>query len=140
MTCSEFLDIVGSLVSSLKAYAGKLPAVVHLKAVPGGLRPTPEAVDVYDKTVSRFRDQSGKSVYRRLNEHFLDSLEAFEAGKLFSAIQPLLAVLDQLETMQRDREITITPQELKRIAEYRTSLHKIMPGNQPELEGAGRGL
>lgn len=140
MTCSELLDILGSLVSALKTYAAQLPAVVHLNAIPSGLKPTPEAVELYEKAVARFRDQSTKSVYRRLNEHFLDSLEAFEAGKLLSAVQPLLGVLDQLETMQRERKMSATPHELKRIAEYRTALHKIMPGNQPELEGAGRGL
>jgi len=140
LTCHDVLDILGSLVSALKAYGAKLPPVVHLASLPGGLKPTPEAIDAYDTTVSRFRDQSGKSVYRRLNDHFLDSLEAFEAGKLLSAIQPLLAVLDLLDAMQHDKEITVTPAETKRLTEYRVALNWLLPGNQPELEGAGRGM
>jgi hypothetical protein len=134
------LDIIGGLVSALRAYASKLPAVVHLAAVPGGLKPPPEAVEAYEHTVSRFRKQSGSSAYRRFNELVMDSLEAFEGGKLFGAIQPLLAILDHLEAMQRDKEIAATPAEEKRIAEYRSVLSKILPGNQPELEGAGRGV
>jgi hypothetical protein len=140
MTCPEVLDLLGSLVSALKAYGTKLPPVVHLSSLPGGLKPTPEAIEAYETTVSRFRDQSGKSVYRRLNDHFLDSLEAFEAGKLLSAIQPLLAMLDLLEAMQHDKDIVVTPAEAKRLAEYRVALNKLLPGNQPELEGAGRGM
>lgn len=140
MTCHEVLDILGSLVAALKGYGAKLPPVVHLSALPGGLKPGPEAIEAYETAVSRFRDQSGKSVYRRLNDHFLDSLEAFEAGKLLSAIQPLLAVLDLLDAMQHDHDITVTPAETKRMDEYRTALNKILPGNQPELEGAGRGM
>jgi hypothetical protein len=140
MTCHEVLDLLGSLVSALKAYGAKLPPVVHLSSLPGGLKPTPEAIDAYETTVSRFRDQSGKSVYRRLNDHFLDSLEAFEAGKLLSAIQPLLAVLDLLDAMQHDKEIAVAPTESQRLTEYRVALNKLLPGNQPELEGAGRGM
>ena len=140
MTCHEVVDLLGSLVSALKTYGSKLPTVVHLSSLPGGLRPTPEAIEAYETTVSRFRDQSGKSVYRRLNDHFLDSLEAFEAGKLLGAIQPLLGVLDLLEAMHHDKEISVTPAEAKRLAEYRVALNKLLPGNQPELEGAGRGM
>ncbi|MES4784581.1 MAG: hypothetical protein C4294_00700, partial [Nitrospiraceae bacterium] len=71
METGDVLEAIGSLVSALKVYSSKLPAVVHLSVVPGGFKPTPEAVEVYEKAVSRFRDQSGKSVYRRFNEHFL---------------------------------------------------------------------
>jgi hypothetical protein len=49
-------------------------------------------------------------------------------------------VLDHLESLHRDKEITATAAEEKRMAEYRTALTKILPGNQPELEGAGKGM
>jgi hypothetical protein len=75
-----------------------------------------------------------------LNEAFVESLEAFEVGKLLGSVQPLLAVLDHLERMQRDKEIITEQADARRIAEYRTGLYKILPGNKPELDGAGRGL
>ncbi|MGQ0810196.1 MAG: hypothetical protein ACT4OO_03110 [Nitrospiraceae bacterium] len=140
MEASEVLDAIGGLVSQVKAFSTKLPAVVSMSVVQGGMKPTLEAVEAYEKTVSRFRDQSGASVYRRLNDPLVDSLEAFEGGKLLSAVQPLLAVLDHLAQMQRDREITVGPAEDKRMGEYRATLNKILPGSQPELEGAGRGM
>ncbi len=140
MTTSDALEILGSLVSALKIFAEKLPAVVHLAVAPSGFKPTPETVAAYEQMVYRFRSRSGVSVYRRFNDQFIESLEAFEGGRLLSAVQPLLSILDHLEVMQRDKEIAVTPAEEKRMTEYRTALNRILPGNQPELEGAGRGM
>ena len=140
MQTGEVLDAIGGLSSQLKAYAAKLPAIVHLTIVPTGIKPKPEAVDDYEAIVSRFRNQSAGTAYKGLNEAFVESLEAFEVGKLLGSVQPLLAVLDHLERMQRDQEITTDQADARRIAEYRAGLHKILPGNKPELDGAGRGL
>jgi len=140
MQTGEVLDAVGGLSSQLKAYAAKLPAIVHLTVIPTGIKPKPEAVDDYEAIVSRFRNQSAGTAYKGLNEAFVESLEAFEVGKLLGSVQPLLAVLDHLERMQRDQEITADQADARRIAEYRAGLHKILPGNKPELDGAGRGL
>jgi hypothetical protein len=140
MESSHVLDLLGNLITQLKGYAVTLPAVVHLNVLPGGLRPKPEAVETYEQTLSRFRGQAGGTPYRRLTPLFMDSLEAFEAGNLLGTVQPILAVLDHLEQMVRDKDIAMSPTETKRMAEYRISLHKILPGNEPELEGAGKGL
>ena len=140
METGDVLDAIGGLTSQLKSYAARLPAIVQLTAVPTGIKPQPEAVDEYEMIVSRFRDQSTGTAYKGLNESFVGSLEAFEVGKLLGAVQPLLAVLDYLERMQRDKEIVATHTDEKRIADYRSGLNKILPGNKPELDGAGRGL
>jgi len=140
MQTGDVLDAIGGLSSQLKAYAAKLPAIVHLAVVPTGIKPKPEAVDDYETIVSRFRNQSAGTLYRGLNGALVESLEAFEVGKLLGSVQPLLAVLDHLERMQRDKEITADHTDVRRIAEYRAGLHKILPGNKPELDGAGRGL
>jgi len=140
MQIGDVLDVVGGLTSQLKIYAAKLPAIVHLTVVPTGIKPKPEAVDDYEVMVSRFRSQSAGTAYKSLNDSFVESLEAFEVGKLLSSVQPLLAVLDHLERMQRDKEIEVGQSDQRRIDEYRAGLHKILPGNKPELDGAGRGM
>lgn len=140
MELSQALDIIGNLIASLKQYASKLPAMVPLASVPGGIKPTPEAIDAYEAAVSRFRSQSGSSAYKKFHEPLIESLEAFEVGKLLGSIQPLLTILDHLDVMKRDRQVMVSPDEQKRLDEYRTALHKILPGNKPELEGAGRGM
>ena len=140
MQTGDMLDAIGGLTSQLKTYAAKLPPIVHLTAVPTGVKPKLEAVDDYEDIVSRVRSQSAGTAYKGLNESFVASLEAFEIGNLLGAVQPLLAVLDHIERMQRDKEIEVGRIDEKRLAEYRAALHKILPGNKPELDGAGRGM
>jgi hypothetical protein len=140
MELSAALDVLGNLIAALRQYASKLPVLVPLASVPGGIKPTPEAVETYENAVSRFRSQSGSSVFKKFNEPLIESLEAFETGNLLGAIQPLLAVFDQLEIMKRDRQIAVSPADEKRMGEYRTALNRILPGNTPELEGAGKGV
>jgi len=140
MQIADVLDTMGGLVAQLKNYASKLPPIVHLSAVPTGVKPKIEAVEEYEEIVSRFRSQSAGSPYRGLNELFVESLEAFEVGRLLGSVHPLLSVLDHLERMQRDKEIEARRIDEKRTSEYRSTLNKILPGNEPELEGAGRGM
>jgi len=140
MQTGDVLDVIGGLVAQLKSYAAKLPAIVHLSEVPTGIKPRFEAVEEYEDIVSRFRSQSAGTAYRGLNELFVESLEAFEVGRLLGSVQPLLSVLDHLERMQRDKEIEIGRLDEKRTNEYRSTLNRILPGNKPELDGAGRGM
>ena len=140
MQTADVLDAIGGLTSQLKTYAAKLPPVVHLATVPTGVKPKLEAVDEYEEIVTRFRNQSAGTAYKGLNDSFIESLEAFEAGKLLGSVQPLLASLDHVERMQRDKEIEVGRIDEKRIGEYRAALHKILPGNKPELDVAGRGM
>ncbi|HEX6728084.1 MAG TPA: hypothetical protein VF078_12080, partial [Nitrospira sp.] len=131
---------VGGLTAHLKTYAAKLPPIVHLSAVPSAVKPSFEAVESYETIVSRVRSQSAGTPYKALNESLVSSLEAFEIGNLLGAVQPLLSALDHLERMQRDNEIEIGRIDDKRLKEYRAALHRVLPGNQPELDGAGGGL
>ena len=140
MQTAEMLDAMGGLVAQLKTYAEKLPPIVHLSVVPTGVKPKLEAVEEYEEIVSRFRNQSAGTPYKGLSELFVESLEAFEVGRLLGSVQPLLSVLDHLERMQRDKEIEVGRIDEKRTGEYRSALNKILPGNKPELDGAGRGM
>ena len=140
MQMNTALDLFGDLLAQLKSYASKLPTVVHLQSVPSGIKPQPEAVEIFEQALSRFREQSGRSPFKGLLDYLIESLEAFEVGNVLGAVHPLLAVLDQIDRMQRDNDVKMTPAEEKRMADYRTALIKILPGSQPELEGAGRGM
>jgi hypothetical protein len=140
MLTADVLDAIGGLTAHIKTYAAKLPAIVHLAVVPTGVKPSLEAVDGYEAIVSRVRSESAGTPYKGLNESFVSSLEAFEIGNLLGSVQPLLSVLDQLERMQRDHDIEVGRIDEKRLKEYRVALHKVLPGNQPELDGAGGGM
>lgn len=134
MITAELLDTIGGLTALIKAYATKLPPVVHLNVVPSGVRPSLEAVDNYETIVSRVRSRSVGTPYKGLNESFVSSLEAFEIGNLLGAIQPLLSVLDHVEQIQVEKEIEVRRNDEQRIREYRAALRKVLPGNRPELD------
>lgn len=140
MLTAEVLDAIGGLTAHIKAYAGKLPSVVDLSVVSTGVKPSVEAVESYEAIVSRIRSQSAGTPYKGLNESFVSSLEAFEMGNLLGSIQPLLSVLDHLERMQRDKEIAVGRTDESRFKEYRTALHKVLPGNKPELDAPRSGM
>jgi hypothetical protein len=140
MLTAEVLDAIGGLTAHVKTYAATLPSIVHLKAVPSGVKPSAEAIDSYEAIVSRAQGQSAGTPYKALNESLVSSLEAFEQGNLIGAVQTLLAVIDHLERMQRDQEIAVGRMDEKRLTEYRVALRKVLPGNQPELDGAGGGM
>ncbi len=138
MQAADVLDTIGALVAQLKAYAFQLPPIVNLASVPTGVKPKPEAIEDYEKIVGRIRAESTGTRYKILGDFFIESLEAFEGGKLLGSVQSMLSVLDHLERMQRDKEIEAGRITDKRIAEYRTTLRSILPGNKPELDSIGR--
>jgi hypothetical protein len=135
---TDIVEVIGSLVSALKAYAARLPAVSPTSMAASAMKPTPEVVAGYEQAVLRFRRSTMPS--RAINDWFMESLEAFEGGRLLGAIQPLLLVLDHVEVLLREKALLLGPAEIKRLQEYKQTLMRIMPGNQPELEGAGKGL
>ncbi|HSA86937.1 MAG TPA: hypothetical protein VLE46_12205 [Nitrospira sp.] len=140
MLTGEILDAVGGLTAHIKSYAAKLPPIVHLSALPSGIKPSFETVESYEAIVSRVRSQSTGTPYKALNESLVSSLEAFEMGNLLGTVQPLLSTLDHLERMQRDQEIEMGQTDEKRVKEYRAALHKVLPGNKPELDGPRQGI
>ncbi len=129
----QVLDTLGELLASLGTFAAKVPATSHM-SLPGGLRPTPEAVEAYEDTVYRFRDRAGL-IYKPLPPLFVESLEAFEAGKVFDAVPPLLQCVEQLVDLHNQETIKFTPDQQQRLREYHRRLEKIVPeATQSELD------
>lgn len=121
----QVIDSLGELIAGLAAFAAKVPAKSML-ALPGGFRPTPEAVKSYEDTVYRFRDRVGVT-YKSLPPLFVDSLEAFEAGKVFDAVPPLLQCVEQLVELHNQETIKFTPPQQQRLRDYHRRLEKLVP-------------
>jgi hypothetical protein len=136
----EIVEVIGSLVSALKNYASRFPAASVMSTRPLAIKPSPEAVASYEQAVLRLRNNRAAASYRGFQERFIESLEAFEGGRLLGAIQPLLLVLDHLDVLMQEKTVIVPTTDAKRLQEYRSILNRILPGNQPELEGAGKGM
>ena len=128
----QVIDTFGELVSSLAVFAAKVPAKSFM--VNQSILPTEETIEAFEDTVYRFRDRSGMT-FRALNSFFIDSLEAFEAGKVFDAVPPLLQAVEQLVELHKEEKVKYTDQQQKRIREFHQRLEKILPeSSQPEVD------
>ena len=131
---SQVVDALGELIAALAAFAAKVPAASFM-AMPGGIKPTPEAVESYEDIVYRFRDRVGKSTFKVLTPYYVDSLEAFEAGRVFDAVPPLQQAVEQLVELHNEETVKFTSSEQSRIREFKQRVEKILPGkNKPEVD------
>ncbi len=133
MEPGQILDIFGELIASLSAFAAKVPAHSSM-AIPGGIRPTLEAIESYEEIVYRFRDGAGFT-YKTLNSYFLESLEAFEAGRVFHVVPPLLQAIEQLVELHKEEKVTFTSVQQDKIRDLQRRLQKILPETtKPEVD------
>ena len=131
---NQVVEILGELIAALAAFAAKVPAKSFM-AMQGGIRPTLEIAESYEEIVYRFRDRAGKSTFKILNTYFLDSLEAFEGGRVFDAVPPLQQAVEQLVELHKEEKVTFTSADQDRIREYHRRLEKILPEtSRPELD------
>lgn len=129
----QVLDLLGELIAHLSAFAAKVPAH-SVMALPGGLRPTEEAIEKYEETVYKFRDRAGLT-YKVLPPLLIESLEAFEAGKVFDAVPPLRQSVEHLVEKHHQQTVMFTQPQQQRLREYHRRLEKIVPeANQPEID------
>ncbi len=133
LVATQVLDTFGELIAALAALAAQVPAKSFM-AIPGGIRPTEEALDKYEMVVYRFRDQAG-SPYRILYSFFMDSVEAFEAGRIFDAVPPLLQAIERLVDLHKAEKVCFSFTEQERIREFQQRLEKILPeASKPEVD------
>ena len=133
MDTAQVLDTFGELIAAVAALAAKVPATSFM-AIPGGIRPTEEALDTYEMVVYRFRDQAGPP-FRVLYRFFMDSVEAFEAGRIFDAVPTLLQAIEQLVDLHKEEKVCFSSAEQDRIREFQQRLEKILPeASKPEVD------
>lgn len=129
----QVVDTLGELISNLGAFAAKIPAASRM-ALPGGVKPTEEAVEAYENIVYRFRDRAG-ATYKSLPPLFVESLEAFEGGKVFDVVPPLLQCVEKLVDLHNQETIKFTPEQQQRMRDYHRRLEKIVPeAKQSEVD------
>lgn len=129
----QVVDTLGELISSLRAFAAKIPASSRM-TLPGGVKPTEEAVEAYENIVYRFRERAGVT-YKPLPPLFVESLEAFEGGKVFDAVPPLLQCVEHLVDLHNQKIIKFSPEQQQRMRDYHDRLEKIVPeAKQSEVD------
>ncbi len=65
----------------------------------------------------RFRDWAG-TTFKSLSSLFIDSLEAFEAGKVFDAVPPLQQAVELLVEIHKDEKREFNSSEQARLRDF----------------------
>ena len=133
MEAAQVLETLGEFIAALAALAAKVPAK-SAASIPGGIRPTEEAVESYETIVYRFRDRAG-STYRVLNQLFMDSLEAFETGKIFDAVPPLLQAIEQVVELHKEGKGPVSSRRTRSHSGLSTTPGKASSRSEPAGSG-----
>jgi hypothetical protein len=103
------------------------------KAANTGMKPSPAAVRQYEAAVYAFRDQRLPGTVKGISQLLVESVDAFEAGRVLDAGRIVMLALEQFESAGKDAEVTITPEQAAALGQFRSRLFKIVVP-APELK------
>jgi hypothetical protein len=97
------------------------------------IKPSAAVVRQYEDAVYSFRNQKVSGAVKGIIQILLDSVEAFEGGRVLDAGRAVMLALEQFETAGKDLEVTITPEQAVALQCFRTQLFKLVVPS-PELK------
>ena len=98
-----------------------------------GMKPPASVVREYERAVYAFRDQRMPGAVKGISQLLVDSIDAFEAGRVLDAGRGVMLALEQFEAVGKDAEVTITPEQAAALGQFRTGLFKMVVPS-PELK------
>ena len=96
------------------------------KAGHAGMKPPSVVVRQYEEAVYAFRDQTLPAAVKGVRQLLVDSVDAFEAGRVLDAGRAVMLAVEQFETAGQDLEVTITPDQASALGQFRSRLFKLV--------------
>ena len=90
------------------------------------MKPSSVVVRQYEDAVYAFRDQPLPAAVKGVRQLLLDSVEAFEAGRVLDAGRAVMLAIEQFEAAGKDLEVTMTPDQAGALGQFRTRLFKLV--------------
>ena len=95
-------------------------------------KPSSVSVRQYESAVYAFRDQRLPGEVKGVSALLIDSLDAFEAGRILDAARCVMQAIEQFEAAGKDVAVTIPEDQSAKLGQFRSVLFKMInPG--PEL-------
>jgi hypothetical protein len=125
MDASSLITAVGQLLGPVKdAYSQQSGAPAR--------KPPSVAVRQYETAVYAFRDQRLPGEIKGVSALLVESLDAFEAGRVLEAAKCVMRAIEQFEAAGKDSIAAITAEQSDKLGQFRSALFKLInPG--PEL-------
>ena len=96
------------------------------KTANAGMKPPSAVVRQYEQAVYAFRDQPLPPAIKGVKQLLLDSVEAFEAGRVLDAGRAVMLAVEQFEAAGKDSEVTITADQASALGQFRSRLFKLV--------------
>ena len=90
------------------------------------MKPSSVVVRQYEETVYAFRNQPLPAAVKGVRQLLLDSVEAFEAGRVLDAGRAVMLAIEQFEAAGKDLEVTMTPDQAAALGQFRIRLFKLV--------------
>jgi len=90
------------------------------------MKPSSVVVRQYEDAVYAFRDQPLPAAVKGVRQLLLDSVEAFEAGRVLDAGRAVMLAIEQFEAAGKDLEVTMTPDQAAALGQFRIRLFKLV--------------
>ncbi len=121
-----------SLIAAVEQVVGPLRDAYNQQAGTPTLRPPSTTVRQYESAVYAFRDQRLPGEIKGVSALLVESLDAFEAGRVLEAATCVMQAIEQFEGAGREAIVTITEEQSAKLGQFRSALFKLInPG--PEL-------
>lgn len=124
----------GSLITALEQLLGPVKDSYSRQAAARSQDPKPPSVSVrqYEAAVYAFRDQRLPGEVKGVSALLVESLDAFEAGRILEAARCVMQAIEQFEAAGKEAAVTIAEDQSARLGQFRSVLFKLInPG--PEL-------
>ena len=123
-----------NLIATVNQLMGPITDLYQLqKKAKTVMKPSAAVVRQYENAVYTLRDQKVCGPAKGILQILLDSIEAFEAGRVLDAGHAVMMALEQFEAAGKDLEVTIDPDQAAAMGRFRTHLFKLVVPS-PELK------
>jgi hypothetical protein len=124
----------GSLITAVEQVLGPVRDSYSQQAATRShnFKPPLTAVRQYESAVYAFRDQRLPGEIKGTSALLVESLDAFEAGRILEAARCVMQAIEQFEAAGKEAAVTVSEEQSATLGQFRTVLFKLInPG--PEL-------
>ncbi len=132
MVFSDRMD-ASSLITAVEQLMGPITDMYsqQVKARSESIKPQPVMVRQYETAVYGFRDQRLPGEVKGVSTLLVESLDAFEAGRVLEAGRFVMQAVEQFEAAGKDAVVTITEEQIAKLGQFRSALFKMInPGHE----------
>jgi hypothetical protein len=116
-----------SLIKTVTHIMGPLSDLYQQqKAATAGIRPPMTIVRQYENAVYGFREQRLPGAVKGVSQFLIDSVDAFEAGRVLEAGRSVMLAIEHFEAAAKDSEVIMTPEQAAVLGAFRSNLFKMV--------------